>query len=360
MNQAPPTETQTRLPHLVGRLLFATTFPLIFLGGLVTTYQAGMAVPDWPGTYGYNLFLYPWSTWLFGPWDLLIEHGHRLLGAMAGVVSIFLLVLCWMRPVGRELRLMSLALLVGVIGQGLLGGLRVLWDARQVAQIHGCVGPLFLALVACFLVLSGRQRTQLGVALTGQDDAVARGASIWSGWLFTLSVLQLLLGSFLRHQPPGMGWRDFQLFVVFHLFVAMVLVVVCCTLPWRLAHAATLGHAHRLSWLLVGLVFCQIALGLGTWLANYGWPDGLAGRDLAANWLLVSESMAQSLVTTSHQAMGALFVAGAAAVWTSCLLAGRPAEAVVGSHDQARGSVNIEGTLLTAVATALHSSGGNS
>ena len=63
------------------------TFPLIWVGGLVTTYDAGMAVPDWPNTYGYNLFLYPWQTWLSGPWDLFIEHGHRLLGALVGMID---------------------------------------------------------------------------------------------------------------------------------------------------------------------------------------------------------------------------------------------------------------------------------
>ena len=62
-------------------VLVCATFPLIWVGGLVTTYEAGMAVPDWPTTYGYNLFLYPWQTWICGPWDLFIEHGHRLLGA---------------------------------------------------------------------------------------------------------------------------------------------------------------------------------------------------------------------------------------------------------------------------------------
>ena len=66
-------------PHRAAVLLVCATFPLIWVGGLVTTTQAGMAVPDWPNTYGYNLFLYPWQTWLFGPWDLFIEHGHRLL-----------------------------------------------------------------------------------------------------------------------------------------------------------------------------------------------------------------------------------------------------------------------------------------
>ena len=74
--------------HRCAILLACTTFPLIWVGGLVTTYDAGMAVPDWPNTYGYNMFLYPPTTWLSGPWDLLIEHGHRLLGSLAGLVAI--------------------------------------------------------------------------------------------------------------------------------------------------------------------------------------------------------------------------------------------------------------------------------
>ena len=64
----------SRLPHRVGAVLAMVVFPLIWVGGLVTTYDAGMAVPDWPGTYGYNMSLYPIETWLFGPFDLLVEH----------------------------------------------------------------------------------------------------------------------------------------------------------------------------------------------------------------------------------------------------------------------------------------------
>jgi hypothetical protein len=50
-------------PHRVAILLACAVFPLIWVGGLVTTTDAGMAVPDWPTTYGYNMFLYPWQTW---------------------------------------------------------------------------------------------------------------------------------------------------------------------------------------------------------------------------------------------------------------------------------------------------------
>jgi cytochrome c oxidase assembly protein subunit 15 len=52
--------------------LACATFPLLWVGGLVTTTKAGMAVPDWPNTFGYNLFLYPWTSWLAGPWDIFV------------------------------------------------------------------------------------------------------------------------------------------------------------------------------------------------------------------------------------------------------------------------------------------------
>ena len=121
-------------------LLVCATFPLIWVGGLVTTYEAGMAVPDWPTTYGYNLFLYPWQTWLAGPWDLFIEHGHRLFGALVGMLTILLVVTAFRLDgrigiAGRRSAPWRL-----VIGQGALGGMRVLLDQRLLAQIHGCVG----------------------------------------------------------------------------------------------------------------------------------------------------------------------------------------------------------------------------
>src|ERR1051325_109674 len=82
-------------PHRLAVALACATFPLIWVGGFVTTYKAGMAVPDWPNTYGYNLFLYPWQTWIYGPWHLFIEHGHRLLAAGVGLLTIAVAIAVW-------------------------------------------------------------------------------------------------------------------------------------------------------------------------------------------------------------------------------------------------------------------------
>ena len=135
----------SRWPHRIAIALAAVVFPLIWVGGLVTTYDAGMAVPDWPGTYGYNMFLYPVETWITGPFDLLVEHGHRLLGSLSGFIAIALVIVTWKTETRRSVRWFSVALLLLVIGQGVLGGLRVLLDARTLAKLHGCVGPAFFA-----------------------------------------------------------------------------------------------------------------------------------------------------------------------------------------------------------------------
>ena len=76
----------------------------------MTSYDAGMAVPDWPTTYGYNLFLYPWQTWVLGPWDLFIEHGHRLFGATVGMLTIALLLTVWLREPRRWVSYAALVL----------------------------------------------------------------------------------------------------------------------------------------------------------------------------------------------------------------------------------------------------------
>ena len=141
-----PSSTVSTWPHRWAIVLACATFPLVWVGGLVTTTDAGMAVPDWPTTYGYNLFLYPWQSWLSGPWDLFIEHGHRLLAASVGMLTIGLLVLLLRTEDRSWMKGLGFAALGLVIFQGVLGGLRVLFDDRTLAMFHGCTGPLFFAL----------------------------------------------------------------------------------------------------------------------------------------------------------------------------------------------------------------------
>src|SRR6188768_4006402 len=73
--------------HALAVLTAAATFPLIFMGGLVTSHGAGMSVPDWPNSYGYNMFLFPPSQWVGGIW---YEHIHRLMGTVVGFCATLL------------------------------------------------------------------------------------------------------------------------------------------------------------------------------------------------------------------------------------------------------------------------------
>src|SRR5258708_9766217 len=86
----------SRWPHRLAVLLACATAVLLWVGGMVTSMKAGMAVPDWPSTYGYNLFLYPWQTWVYGPWDLFVEHGHRLFASLVGLLTIALMISVWL------------------------------------------------------------------------------------------------------------------------------------------------------------------------------------------------------------------------------------------------------------------------
>src|ERR1700679_1161554 len=63
------------------------TLALLGLGGLVTSHEAGMSVPDWPNSYGYNMFLFPVSKWGGG---ILYEHTHRLLATIVGTLTVIL------------------------------------------------------------------------------------------------------------------------------------------------------------------------------------------------------------------------------------------------------------------------------
>ena len=74
-------------PHRIAVILVGATFPLLFIGGLVTGKGAGLAVPDWPTSFGYNMFLYPWSK-MVG--NIFYEHSHRLVASFVGLLTIAL------------------------------------------------------------------------------------------------------------------------------------------------------------------------------------------------------------------------------------------------------------------------------
>src|SRR5258708_21137129 len=98
------------------------TFLLIGLGGVVTSHGAGMSVPDWPNTYGYNMFAFPISKWVGG---IFYEHTHRLLASAVGLMTTILAIWLWLGGSRKWMHWLGLPAFLGVIAQGILGGLPV-------------------------------------------------------------------------------------------------------------------------------------------------------------------------------------------------------------------------------------------
>ena len=302
-----PNTSASPWPHRWAVLLAATTFPLIWVGGLVTTYEAGMAVPDWPTTYGYNLFLYPWQTWLFGPFDLFIEHGHRLLGAAVGMLTIGLMVAVWRNDGRPWMRWLTLIALAAVIFQGLLGGMRVLLDERLLAKIHGCFGPAFFALCASLAVVTSRWWQTTTAAVVERPERRFRSLALLT---VLLTYGQIVLGAQLRHVSLTLSAGGFRILVLFHLLVALVLLAVVSLLFIRALRLAPRPvQVVRPAVGLAVLVGVQWLLGLGTWIVNFGWPAWTGGYAMSEAFVIPHASWQQALVTTAHVAFGSAILA---------------------------------------------------
>ncbi len=303
----------SRLPHRVGALLAAIVFPLIWVGGLVTTYDAGMAVPDWPNTYNYNMFAYPVRDWFLGPWDLFVEHGHRLLGSLAGLVAIALVIATWLKEPRNWVRWMSVGLLLLVIAQGVLGGMRVLLDERTLAKIHGCLGPAFFAAVIAYCVVTSRwwlSQENPTKSLENKGSRKMSGLIQWPVIMLLICFGQLVIGAFLRHidvvSPPGL----YASLILAHIITAVLIVVGTVGQFFWLKNSRygdTKG-LHASINVLGLLVLIQFALGLGTWVVKHGWPVWFEDIPYAAAFVVTEKSFLQMNLITAHVAVGSLLL----------------------------------------------------
>jgi len=285
-------------------VLCCTTFPLVWVGGLVTSYKAGMAFPDWPTSDGYFLFFYPWLDWLRGPWDLFVEHGHRLLASLVGLLTI---TFCWSVFLTKQpkwLRMMGVIAVLGVVLQGVLGGMRVLFNERTLAMVHGCVGPAFFALTAALAVVTSRHWRQVHASLSDSRLGIMAFA------LPILAYAQIILGAQLRHFSPEGSPLLYQGFVWFHVVVGVSLAVY---ILWTAINIARTG---RRNWslmipaaILVMLVIVQLGLGAATWVYKYSFPAFMSGSEAASAFTVHAMDWRQAQITTAHVAIGSLILA---------------------------------------------------
>jgi cytochrome c oxidase assembly protein subunit 15 len=232
--------------HALAITAAALTFLTLTFGGFVTSLEAGMVFLDWPTSNG--SFNPP--GWLRDP-DKFSEHGHRLIGATLGLVTIALAILLQRRDERRYVRVLGWVALAAVSFQGLLGGLRVTEDSTNLALLHGCTGQALFCLMVALAYLTSRDARE--APEPGADTR--RLASVAAGALVAV-YLQVVLGAQLRHvggpvQPHILG-----------------AVCVAGAVMWMLP-VTFLRHAgrRRLVWpvlLVAALVVVQAGLGLAT------------------------------------------------------------------------------------------------
>jgi cytochrome c oxidase assembly protein subunit 15 len=286
----------------VACLLVAVTAVLLSFGALVTTYEAAMAVPDWPATYGHNMFLFPLAEWLGGPWDLFLEHGHRLLGATAGIVTLVLAAVAWRSAASPIVRWLVVAAVVLVVLQGVLGGLRVRLDDKTIAKVHACTGPLFFAVAVAIATLAGRARPPI-VAADGARAPVL---------LLVAAYFQLVAGAQLRHLDAAVEPSSFHSLVGLHILGAVAVTVLSAMSVAVTASDGSLA-ARRWAWAIAGFVLLQLLLGAGAWVANWGVPSDLIPESWMPTEALRARSVWSAAVVTGHVVLG-MFILGASVV----------------------------------------------
>ena len=208
MNVTTPTAFSPALA-LYAKCVVVATFALLFIGGLVTSHNAGMAVPDWPLSFG---SLNPEGWW--GNLPVRLEHGHRLFGASVGLLVTILFFWVWFSAGRtRALRWLTLAALIGVILQGVLGGLRVTIEtagnphlALRLRILHACVAQAELCLlVAVATLLSRGWVTGVWSSIGARFSAIKRLA-----WAAVFAVYgQLIVGAAMRHKGAGLAIPTF-------------------------------------------------------------------------------------------------------------------------------------------------------
>ncbi|MDK3161787.1 COX15/CtaA family protein [Kamptonema cortianum] len=216
--QIQPYGLTRRLLHLYALLCVVVTLVLIGIGGVVTSTGSGLAVPDWPTSYGYNMFLFPFSRW-FGDRAIFYEHTHRIVASGLGFMMIGLCLWLWLSREKQErpwLCWTGSAALVMVIIQGILGGLRVTELNNFLGLIHGCLAQAFLLLVAAIALFLSKSWIRWGATVaTAQFAPVVRNSSArlarFGCWVALVIFVQLMLGAAMRHQHNGLAVPDFPL-----------------------------------------------------------------------------------------------------------------------------------------------------
>jgi len=299
------------LVFLWSLLTLAATFVLICSGGLVTSKEAGLTVPDWPNTYGYNMFLFPISRWVGG---VFYEHSHRLIASGVGLMTLVLAGGLLVVERRRWVKILGVAAFFAVCIQGVLGGLRVTLHSNELGIFHALLAQSFFCALGLLALVESPQ------FLSGTWDLLAPDKPLRQlvPALTLLLFIQLGIAATMRHEHAGLSIPDFPLaygsvlpdtsepalaainaqrttkdqapataFQIWlqmaHRFVAVLILAGIAATVWQ-----TAGCTHQRPvrvWCRIWLAMILVQIGLGAWTI---WSNKAAD------------------VATTHVAIGAL------------------------------------------------------
>ncbi|MGJ8638055.1 MAG: COX15/CtaA family protein [Opitutaceae bacterium] len=301
--------TSTYKPFLFAFCVFALCWItlLLYAGGFTTSIKAGMAFLDWPLSNG-SINPEGWTT----DADMMAEHSHRLLGMKIGLLSLGLLIYTWLREERPGVRILSRALVLVVVLQGVLGGARVRFDqlntmsdhnlvAQTFAVIHACGAQIVLGLLVALTITSSRRWIEKQGGLTARVPA---GVKRW-GVIACISIfLQILVGAIMRHADAGLAiaqfpmaqpgsllpayWNfDVGIHFAHRVGAVIVLVILMIFLGKVWGHSATRKALAALVVLVIGLLSVQMFLGaLTIWTVKN--PYAATAHALIGAFLLAS------------------------------------------------------------------------
>jgi heme a synthase len=293
--------------------LAALTLFLISSGGMVTSKGVGLAVPDWPTTFGYNMFLFPVSQWVGG---IFYEHSHRLIASGVGFLTIILAVWLWRAESRKWVRVLGVVALLAVIVQGVLGGLRVTMLKDEIGIFHACLAQAFLSLLVFISVVRSR-------AWESSAHMRMTSAPVWLATVTTVLIFaQLALGAAMRHQHRDLAILDFPL-AYGEVIPDVSAERLAAINQWRDAQALSnvdashiwLQMAHRFGAVLVTIGILWFAWALRRTasparplltLSSF-WVFFLALQVTLGAWTIWSNKAAD--IATAHVAVGATLLA---------------------------------------------------
>lgn len=270
--------------HYYALLTAFFTFQVIIAGALVTSNEAGLAVPDWPTSF--HTFRMPKMVG-----GVFYEHGHRMIAGFTILLTLGIAVVTIAIDKRRWMRKLGLGALATILVQAILGGVTVVsFLPPAVSTAHAIVGQTFFCIAVTIALLTGRKYTG-EVQKTAVDR---RKPSLLALTLLSVLVLyvQLALGGMFRHK--GMSWEP-------HVFNAIVVAVVLTWTSIRvLSHYSEVDALRRPAIMMLSLLMAQLCLGFISFLTKVVWGSGAAQPQPMMVWS-----------TVAHVATGALLLATA-------------------------------------------------